>query len=121
MRELEEGTQGVGVISGRFYCSGAGDVHKGSGKIQLSIICADLIAMVTEQRKILIKLAPERERKKEERQKERDGKKEKESVNKKSKIFYMSCIQEPATTHSNLMRAKSQGLSSLSVSTYSHD
>lgn len=38
-----------------FYCPDTGDAHKSTGKIQLSIICSDLIAMVTEQWKILIK------------------------------------------------------------------
>lgn len=40
-----------------FYCPDTGDAHKSTGKIQLSIICSDLIAMVTEQWKILIKPA----------------------------------------------------------------
>lgn len=44
-----------------FYCPDTGDAHKSTGKIQLSIICSDLIAMVTEQWKILIKPALERE------------------------------------------------------------
>lgn len=49
-----------------FYCPDRGDAHKSTGKIQLSIICSDLIAMVTEQWKILIKPALARGR-------ERDG------------------------------------------------
>lgn len=40
-----------------FYCPDTGGAHKSTGKIQLSIICSDLIAMVTEQWKILIKPA----------------------------------------------------------------
>lgn len=40
-----------------FYCPDTGDAHKSTEKIQLSIICSDLIAMVTEQWKILIKPA----------------------------------------------------------------
>lgn len=44
------------------YCSDTGDAHKSTEKIQLSIICSDLIAMVTEQWKILIKPAQEGER-----------------------------------------------------------
>lgn len=40
-----------------FYCLDTRDAHKSTGKIQLSIICSDLIAMVTEQWKILIKPA----------------------------------------------------------------
>lgn len=40
-----------------FYCLDKEDAHKRTGKIQLSIICSDLIAMVTEQWKILIKPA----------------------------------------------------------------
>lgn len=44
-----------------FYCPDTGDAHKSTGKIQLSIICSDLIAMVTEQWKILIKPALEKE------------------------------------------------------------
>lgn len=40
-----------------FYCLDTGDAHKSTGKIQLSIIWSDLIAMVTEQWKILIKPA----------------------------------------------------------------
>lgn len=38
-----------------FYCLDTGDAHESRGKIQLSIICSDLIAMVTEEWEILIK------------------------------------------------------------------
>lgn len=40
-----------------FYCPDSGGTDKSTGKIQLSIICSDLIAMVTEQWEILIRPA----------------------------------------------------------------
>lgn len=40
-----------------FYCPDSGGTHKSTGKIQLSIICSDLIAMVTGRWKILIRPA----------------------------------------------------------------
>lgn len=40
-----------------FYCPDSGSAHKSAVKIQLSTICSDLIAMVTERWKILIRPA----------------------------------------------------------------
>ena len=77
MKRKEDGgewREGWGLKSSAedFYCPDARDAHKSTGKIQLSIICSDLIAMVTEQRKILIKpaLATEEERWWKERQRQ---------------------------------------------------
>lgn len=51
-RKMEgSGVKGRGLESSGedFYCPDTGDAHKSTVKIQLSIICSDLIAMVTEQ------------------------------------------------------------------------
>lgn len=51
---MEQG-RGLGVISGRFFIVRTVEVHTKAQKIQLSIICSDLIAMVTGRGKILIR------------------------------------------------------------------
>lgn len=54
---MEQKRRGLKSSVQDFYCPDTGGAHKSTEKIQLSIICSDLIAMVTEQWKILIKPA----------------------------------------------------------------
>lgn len=59
-RKMEGSRAGEGAWSHHwkiFYCPDSGGTDKSTGKIQLSIICSDLIAMVTEQWEILIRPA----------------------------------------------------------------